>query len=136
MPPPAMAELGRLLASHRSGRIVATGNGASFYVATALWLASLSTQLAAPVVAIPAGLLATDTFTLRPDDLILAFSTSGELRDLVELANGPQTCRCIRSGDFERPRRRWRPRRTSSPLWRCATSAPSPTRRPTSVPRQ
>ena len=84
------AELARLLASHRPGRIVATGNGASFYVATALWLASLSTQLLAPVVAIPAGLLATDTFTLRPDDLLLAFSASGELRDLVELANGPQ----------------------------------------------
>jgi fructoselysine-6-P-deglycase FrlB-like protein len=54
-----------------------------------MWLASLSTQLAAPVVAIPAGLLATDSFALRPDDLILAFSTSGELRDLVELVNGP-----------------------------------------------
>ena len=65
------AELADLLASHRPGRIVATGNGASFYVATALWLASLSAQLLAPVVAIPAGLLATDTFTLRPDDLIL-----------------------------------------------------------------
>ena len=84
------AELADLLASHRPGRIVATGNGASFYVATALWLASLSAQLLAPVVAIPAGLLATDTFTLRPDDLILAFSASGELRDLVELASGPQ----------------------------------------------
>lgn len=84
------AELAHLLASHRPGRIVATGNGASFYVATALWVASLSTQLVAPVVAIPAGLLATDTFTLRSDDLLLAFSTSGELRDLVELANGPQ----------------------------------------------
>ncbi|MGA2803768.1 MAG: SIS domain-containing protein [Acidimicrobiales bacterium] len=88
-------ELARLLASHRPGRIVATGNGASFYVATALWLASLSAPLPTPVVAIPAGLLATDTFTLSPDDLVLAFSTSGELRDLVEIANGPQ-----RSGAF------------------------------------
>ena len=83
-------ELARLLASHQSGRIVATGNGASFYVATALWLASLSAQLPAPVVAIPAGLLAAGTFTLRPDDLVLAFSASGELRDLVEIVNGPQ----------------------------------------------
>ncbi|MGO9964361.1 MAG: SIS domain-containing protein [Acidimicrobiales bacterium] len=83
-------ELARLLASHRTGRIVATGNGASFYVATSLWLASLSAQLPAPVVAVPAGLLATDTFTLRPDDLLLAFSASGELRDLIEIATDPQ----------------------------------------------
>jgi fructoselysine-6-P-deglycase FrlB-like protein len=88
-------ELARLLASHRPGRIVATGNGASFYVATALWLASLSAPLPAPVIAIPAGLLATDTFALRSDDLVLAFSTSGELRDLVEIANDPR-----RSGAF------------------------------------
>ena len=81
-------ELARLLASQRSGRILATGNGASFYVATALWLASLSAPLPAPVVAIPAGLLAADTFTLRPDDLVLAFSASGELRDLVEMVDG------------------------------------------------
>ncbi len=88
-------ELARLLASHRPGRIVATGNGASFYVATALWMASLSNQLLAPVVAVPAGLLATDTFGLGNDDLILAFSTSGELRDLVELMNGPQRPRAF-----------------------------------------
>ena len=37
-------ELVGLLASRQSARIVATGNGASFYVATAFWLASLSAR--------------------------------------------------------------------------------------------
>lgn len=81
-------ELADLLFSKRFGRIVATGNGASFYVSTTLFLASLSTSLRAPVVAVPAGLLAAGTFVLRPDDLLLAFSASGELRDLVELDSG------------------------------------------------
>ncbi len=83
-------ELVGLLASRQSARIVATGNGASFYVATAFWLASLSARLEVPVVAVPAGLFASGTFSLRPDDLVLAFSASGELRDLVELAHSPR----------------------------------------------
>jgi fructoselysine-6-P-deglycase FrlB-like protein len=88
-------DLADLLVSKRPGRIVATGNGASFYVSTTLWLASLSTPLSAPVVAVPAGLLAAGTFTLRPDDLLLAFSASGELRDLVQLESGQR-----RAGGF------------------------------------
>ena len=88
-------ELADLLVSKRPGRIVATGNGASFYVSTTLWLASISTPLGTPVVAIPAGLLAAGTFTLRPDDLLLAFSASGELRDLVQLESSQR-----RAGGF------------------------------------
>ena len=88
-------ELADLLVSKRPGRIVATGNGASFYVSTTLWLASLSTPLGAPVVAVPAGLLAAGTFALRPDDLLLAFSASGELRDLVQLESSQR-----RAGGF------------------------------------
>jgi len=83
-------DLAELLAWHRPARIIATGNGASFYVANAFWLASLSTKLASPVLAIPAGLLSAGTVVLRPDDLLLAFSSSGELRDLVELVKGPK----------------------------------------------
>jgi len=41
-----------------------------------------------PVVAVPAGLLATQGFEWRKGDLLLAFSSSGELRDLVDVTLG------------------------------------------------
>jgi len=66
-------------------RIVATGNGAAYYVAHALWLSSLDSDRAAPpVVAVPGGLVARGRFHWRCGDLLLAVSSSGEFRDVVE----------------------------------------------------
>jgi fructoselysine-6-P-deglycase FrlB-like protein len=79
------ADVAEVLASARVKRIVATGNGASFYVAHALWLAALQAPAPRDVVAIPAGLLADGSFAWRESDALLAVSSSGELRDLTEL---------------------------------------------------
>jgi fructoselysine-6-P-deglycase FrlB-like protein len=66
-------------------RIVATGNGAAYYVAHALWLSSLACERPGPpVVAVPGGLMAKGRFHWRPGDLLLAISSSGEFRDVVE----------------------------------------------------
>jgi fructoselysine-6-P-deglycase FrlB-like protein len=66
-------------------RIVASGNGASYYVALALWLASLE-DAGAPceVVAVPGGLIAKGRFQWRPGDVLMAISASGEFRDVIE----------------------------------------------------
>jgi fructoselysine-6-P-deglycase FrlB-like protein len=70
-------------------RIVASGNGASFYVAHALWLASLAGEhRAAEVIVVPAGMLADGRFSWRPGDRLLVISSSGELRDAVQAVNG------------------------------------------------
>lgn len=69
-------------------RVVAAGNGASYYVAQALWLASLSGRDGPEVVPVPAGLLAGAAFRWREGDVLLAFSSSGELRDLLEAVDG------------------------------------------------
>jgi len=78
------AELAALLAGAR--RVVATGNGASYYAALALWLAALHRPVAgAPeVVALPGGLVARGRFAWRDGDVLLAFSSSGEFRDVIE----------------------------------------------------
>lgn len=71
----------------RSGarRLVVSGNGAAYYVAMALWLASLAGQRPGPeVCAVPSGLLARGRFAWRPGDMFVAVSSSGEFRDLVE----------------------------------------------------
>ena len=75
-----------LLRRPATRRLVLAGNGASSYVAHALWLAALA-GAARPleVVAPPAGLLATGDLALGEGDVLLAISASGELRDLVEL---------------------------------------------------
>lgn len=79
------AETAALLAREGVRRIVATGNGAAYYVAHALWLASLAGKpAAAEVVAVPGGLVADGRFAWRPGDVLLAVSSSGEFRDLVE----------------------------------------------------
>ncbi|MBA2642931.1 MAG: SIS domain-containing protein [Actinobacteria bacterium] len=66
-------------------RIVAVGNGASYYVAQALWLAALAGERCPKeVVAVPSGLVARGTFRWRDGDLLLAISSSGEFRDIVE----------------------------------------------------
>ena len=47
------------------GRIVATGNGAAYYVAHALWLASLEARAAGPpIVAVPGGLVVRERLPL------------------------------------------------------------------------
>jgi fructoselysine-6-P-deglycase FrlB-like protein len=73
-----------------AGRVVVSGNGAAWYVALAAWLATLEgPPLPAPMVAVPAGVLRTGRFGWHHDDALLAVSTSGELRDLIELLDEP-----------------------------------------------
>jgi glucosamine 6-phosphate synthetase-like amidotransferase/phosphosugar isomerase protein len=71
---------------HGARRIVATGNGAAYYAALTVWTAALQFPSdAVDVVAVPAGVLATDHFRWRTGDVPLVFSSSGELRDVVGL---------------------------------------------------
>jgi fructoselysine-6-P-deglycase FrlB-like protein len=89
-----------LLAAPGVRRIVATGNGAAFYAAMALWLASLrSGSDRLEVVAVPAGLISGGWFRWRAGDRLLAVSSSGELRDLVDVieAGGPRPFAAITS---------------------------------------
>jgi D-arabinose 5-phosphate isomerase GutQ len=76
-------------------RVVATGNGASWFVAFALWLCALrSPGRGRPeVVAVPGGLLASGDVGWRNDDLLLAFSSSGEFRDVIEAVEDERTPR-------------------------------------------
>lgn len=73
-----------LLAGRGVRRVVATGNGAAYYAAVALWLAALECGSGPQVAAVPAGLLAGGRFRWREGDALLAFSTSGEMRDVIE----------------------------------------------------
>jgi fructoselysine-6-P-deglycase FrlB-like protein len=66
-------------------RIVATGNGASYYAAMAIWLASLNAT-GPDVVALPAGIVAGPDFRWREGDVLLAISSSGGFRDVVAAA--------------------------------------------------
>lgn len=78
-------ETAALLSGPEVRRIVASGNGAAFYVALGLWLAACAGPGGGPeVVAVPSGLLAGGWFRFRPGDRLLAVSSSGEFRDLVE----------------------------------------------------
>jgi fructoselysine-6-P-deglycase FrlB-like protein len=78
-----------LLSSGRVSRVVATGNGAAYYVAHALWLASLESRGSGPpIVAVPCGVAARPSFHWRQGDALLAVSSSGEFREVVELARG------------------------------------------------
>jgi glucosamine--fructose-6-phosphate aminotransferase (isomerizing) len=77
-----VAEVAALLRGAR--RVVASGNGAAYYVAVALWLASLESDEGPEILAVPSGLLARGGFRWRPGDAFLAVSSSGEFRDLVE----------------------------------------------------
>jgi fructoselysine-6-P-deglycase FrlB-like protein len=86
------AGVARLLGDGGVRRIVASGNGAAYYVAVALWLAALDGAAGPDVVAVPSGLLARGVFRWRSGDALLAISSSGEFRDLVEAidARAPQ----------------------------------------------
>jgi fructoselysine-6-P-deglycase FrlB-like protein len=77
-------DVAAVLGSDRVRRVVASGNGAAYYVAVALWLASLESSEGPEVVAAPSGLLARGAFAWREGDVLLAISSSGEFRDLVE----------------------------------------------------
>jgi glucosamine--fructose-6-phosphate aminotransferase (isomerizing) len=78
------SDVSALLGAPGVRRVVASGNGAAYYVALALWLASLESEPGPEVVAVPSGLLARGAFAWRPGDALLVISSSGEFRDLVE----------------------------------------------------
>jgi glutamine---fructose-6-phosphate transaminase (isomerizing) len=84
------------LRSAGARRIVATGNGAAYYVAHALWLAALeSAGDGPPVVAVPCGVAARGAFRWRAGDAVLAVSSSGEFRDVVEIARAAGGRPCV-----------------------------------------
>ena len=94
-----VSEVAGLLGTGEVSRVVASGNGAAYYAALALWLASLEGTAGPEVLAVPAGLLARGGFRWRPGDALLAVSSSGELRDLVEAIDegGPKLVCAITS---------------------------------------
>ena len=77
-------ETAALLSGPDVRRIVASGNGAAYYVALALSLAAGMDAAGPEVAAVPSGLLVGGWFRFRPGDRLLAVSSSGEFRDLVE----------------------------------------------------
>jgi fructoselysine-6-P-deglycase FrlB-like protein len=78
---PAAADLLR-----GADRVIATGNGAAYYIAHALWLATLDGVGGPPLESVPAGLVAGGRFPWREGDRLLAISSSGEFRDVIEAA--------------------------------------------------
>jgi glucosamine 6-phosphate synthetase-like amidotransferase/phosphosugar isomerase protein len=92
-----VAEAAALLRDDHIDRVVAVGNGAAYYVAHALWLASLegSAQDAPPLVAVPCGVAVRERFQWRAGDAVLAISSSGEFRDVVEIARGGHARWCV-----------------------------------------
>lgn len=71
-----------------ASRVVLTGNGAALYAASALWHAALRFPGAPTACLVPAGLIAAGGLQWRPGDVTVAVSSSGELRDLVDLLPG------------------------------------------------
>ena len=92
-----VAQAADLLRGEGVERVVAVGNGAAYYVAHALWLASLegSAQDAPPLVAVPCGVAVRERFQWRAGDAVLAISSSGEFRDVVEIARGGHARWCV-----------------------------------------
>ena len=92
-----IAEAAALLRDDGVRRIVATGNGAAYYVAHALWLASLEAEAdGPPIVAVPCGVAVREGFRWRAGDAVLAVSSSGEFRDVVEIARAARGARpCV-----------------------------------------
>lgn len=82
------SEVASSLGDPRVRRVVASGNGAAYYVCVALWLASLEGKEGPEVLAVPSGMLARGAFAWRTGDVLLAVSSSGEFRDLVEAIDG------------------------------------------------
>lgn len=80
------AEVLALLRRDATRRVLLCGNGASSYAGHAVALAALAgPRPAAEIVPVPAGLLATGDVRLREGDVLVAFSASGELRDLADV---------------------------------------------------
>jgi fructoselysine-6-P-deglycase FrlB-like protein len=77
-------EVAEMLGAPGVRRVVASGNGAAYYVCMALWLASLEGREGLEVLALPSGLLARGGFAWRQGDVLLCVSSSGEFRDLIE----------------------------------------------------
>jgi fructoselysine-6-P-deglycase FrlB-like protein len=91
-----VADAAKLLRAGTVERIVATGNGAAYYVAHALWLASLeSAGGRPPIVAVPCGIAVRERFRWQPGDAVLAVSSSGEFRDVVEIAQRAAGRPCV-----------------------------------------
>jgi fructoselysine-6-P-deglycase FrlB-like protein len=78
-------------------RVIATGNGAAYYVAQALWLASLDGGSGPAVEALPGGLVAGGRFPWRTGDRLLAVSSSGEFRDVIDAVEqgAPRPVACV-----------------------------------------
>ena len=79
-----VAEAARVLGADNVRRVVATGNGAAYYVALALSLAALESNDGPEIVAMPAGIVADPRFRWRSGDRLLAISSSGEFKDVVK----------------------------------------------------
>jgi len=91
-----VADAAALLRRPGVERIVATGNGAAYYVAHALWLASLEGDVPGPpIVAVPCGVAVRERFAWQPGDAVLAVSSSGEFRDVVEIARASGARPCV-----------------------------------------
>jgi fructoselysine-6-P-deglycase FrlB-like protein len=78
-------DVAALLTAPGVRRVVVTGNGAQWHVALALSLAWMHVP-APPVelIAVPGGLVARGAFPWRDGDRLLALSSSGEFRDVIE----------------------------------------------------
>lgn len=83
-------ELAEAIAARAVRRLVLSGNGASWYAANAGWLAALDTAVNVEVLTVPAGILASRGFRWREGDFLLAISSSGSLRDLLEAIEDPR----------------------------------------------
>jgi fructoselysine-6-P-deglycase FrlB-like protein len=92
-----VAEAATLLRGEDVERVVAVGNGAAYYVAHALWLASLESaeDSGLSLVAVPCGVAVGDRFRWRSGDAVLAISSSGEFRDVVEIARRGRARWCV-----------------------------------------
>jgi fructoselysine-6-P-deglycase FrlB-like protein len=91
-----VADAAALLRDDGVKRVVAVGNGAAYYVAHALWLASLEGSAAGPaLVAVPCGLAVRESFRWRTGDAVLAISSSGEFRDVVDIARRARERPCV-----------------------------------------
>src|SRR6266508_3783203 len=74
----------QLLSDPDVNRVVVAGNGASYYVALALWISSLSVPSGPTIVALPAGLLEPSLRGFGEADRLVVVSSSGELRDALD----------------------------------------------------
>jgi len=78
-------DVAALLTAPEVRRVVVTGNGAQWHVALALSLAWMHVpEPPVELIAVPGGLVARGAFPWRDGDRLLALSSSGEFRDVIE----------------------------------------------------